>query len=179
MLMLSFLGLYSLESDVYASDHLLINSNSYGVLEFLHAQIGGLKRVGVIVTQGPYGCYSMWGNTTGQVVHPFEMALLNLGAGQVSSFTAESQGLSGGPVTHVFDFPNGWTSLDGVRISNPENSPVAVSVTAIFQDQVINGVWQAIMGLGLFLSGTGILIVGVAVYKNRHKVNSESKQQGI
>lgn len=179
ILMLSFLGLYGLGSDVYASDHLLINSNSYGVLEFPHAQVGGLKQVEVIVTQGPYGCYSMWGNTTGQVMHAFEVALLNLGAGQVSSFTTESQGLSGGPVTHVFDFPNGWTNLDGVRISNPESNPVAVTVTAIFHSQVINGLWQAIMGLGLFLSGTGILIIGVAVYKRRHKLNLESKQQGI
>lgn len=179
MLMLSLLGLYGLESDVYASDHLVIDSNSYGVLEFLHVQVGGLKQVEVIVTQGPYGCYSMWGNTTGQVMHPFEMALLNLEAGQVSSFTTESQGLSGGPVTHVFDFPNVWTNLDGVRISNPANNPVAVTVTAIFHGQVINGLWQATMYLGLFLSGTGILIIGVADYKKHHKLNSESKQQGI
>jgi hypothetical protein len=177
--MLSFLGLYSLESDVHASDHLLIDSNSYGVLDFFHVQIADLKQVEVIVTQGPIGCYSMWGNTTGQVMHPFEVALLNLGAGQVSSFTTDSQGLSGGPVTHVFDFPNGWTNLDGVRIYNPESNPVAVAVTAIFRGQVINGLWQAIMYLGLFLSGTGIVIIGVAVYKRRHKLNSESKQQGI
>jgi hypothetical protein len=178
ILALSFLSLYRLESKIYASDHLLINSNSYQVLPFFHAQTEDLKQVEVVVTQGPFGCYSTWGNTS-WLTHPFEIALLNLGAGQTSSTTTDSTGLSAGPVTHVFDFPNGWTSLDGVRISNPENNPVAVTVTAIFHRQVIDDLWQGILYLGLSLSGIGAAIVGFAVYKVRRDLVPESKPQGI
>jgi len=168
--MMSFFGLYRLDSEMSdRSEYLLIDSNSTGVISLFNVQTADLKQVEVIVTQGPSGYYSVLGNTT-QLLHPFEIVLLNLGAGQVSSFTAGSAGLSAGPVRHVFDFPNGWTSLDGVRISNPENSPVAVAVTVIFHRQVMDSLWQGILYFGLSLAGIGAVIVGFAVHKSRRRL---------
>lgn len=164
---MSFLNLYRLDSELSdKSEYLLINSNSSGVVPFFHVDTGDLKQVEVIVIQGPAGYTSVLGNTT-QLLDPFEITLLSLGVAQIS-FTTDG-GLSAGPVRHVFDFPNEWTSLDGVRISNPENNPVAVAVTVIFHRQVMDTLWQGIMYLGLSLAGIGAITTGFALYKRRRR----------
>jgi hypothetical protein len=169
MFAMSLLGLYRLDSELSdKSEYLLIDSNSNGVVPFFHVQTGDMKQVEVIVIQGPAGYSSVLGNTT-QVLHPFEITLLSLGIAQ-SSFTTDI-GLAAGPVRHIFDFPEGWTSLDGVRISNPENNPVTVTVTIIFHRQVMDTSLQAIMYLGLSLAGIGAIAIGFAVHKSRRRLS--------
>jgi len=134
-----------------------ISSNKHG----FYASVGFVKKVEVVVNNGPWGMPSMWGDCY-WIRHPFGISLLNE---QGSSLTVLTQ--TSPPVTHVFDVPNTWNSLAGVRIDNPETFPVAVEVTVIFHSQIPNLYWQTIFYIGLISTAIGIILTGVAVRKKQ------------
>jgi hypothetical protein len=107
---------------------------------------------------------SMWGDCY-WIQHPFEIALVNGSQFSLLITTVQSP-----PVEYIFDIPNTWNSLGGVRISNPEDNPAAVNVAIIFHSQVANFLWQTTMYLGLTSIIIGAIITAVIVYRRKHSM---------
>jgi hypothetical protein len=160
---LSYPNLYDLKSELMYFDTMPIAAKSSNEHSFL-TSVGYVKKVEVVVYDGPWGMNSMWGNCC-WIRHPFEIALINGSQFSLLITTEQSP-----PVEYIFDIPNTWNSLGGVRISNPEDNPAAVNVAIIFHSQVPNFLWQTTMYLGLTSIIIGAIITAVAVYRRKQTI---------
>lgn len=172
---MSYLNLYHNETEVFSSGALVpINSYSTNDNVFFLGIGEDLKQVEVIVANGPWGYNSLWGNCW-WITHSFQISLL----GPDKQIGATINGSPDGGVTYVFDVPSGWTSLNGVGISNPESTPVVVSVTVVLHRQVTNTVMHQTFYLGILLCAVGGIIGAVSIYARRSKLASDSRQVRI
>jgi len=160
---LAYPNLYGLKSELFDFGIVLIAAKSSSERSFF-TSVGYTKKVEVVVYNGPWGMNSMWGDCY-WIQHPFEIALVNGSQFSLLITTVQSP-----PVEYIFDIPNTWNSLGGVRISNPEDNPAAVNVAIIFHSQVPNFLWQTTMYLGLTSIIIGAIITAVIVYRRKHSM---------
>lgn len=157
LIILSYRNLYSLNGAVFDSttlNPLPITAHSSNVTNFFFSIKPDLKKVGVYVD-----------NVAGEgwINHTFKMSLRN-GYGAEVMITAEAPP-SGG--YYLFDVPNSWNTLGGVRIYNPEDYAVAVNVEFIFYTQIIVNSWFFAMIWGVLVNIGGIVLIGIR-YKKVH-----------
>jgi len=112
-----------------------------------------LKKVEVIVDNGPWLMPSEWGDCK-WITHPFNMSLSS-GQGAYVEITTDTPPR----VDYTFNVPSDWSTLGGVQISNPENQPVAVTVQVIFHKQTINLFWVIATIIGLTVAVIGIILL--------------------
>ena len=117
---------------------------------------GNMKKVEVIVDNGPWGMPSMWGDCV-WIKHSFQMSLLG-GQGEYVEITTDTPPRA----DYTFNVPSSWSTLGGVRISNPENQPVAVTVEVIFHRQTLNSFWETAMIIGLIVALIGLVLIPIS-----------------
>jgi len=163
---LSYPNLYSWNVQSFDSGTLPIAANSSNEHGFYYGGgVGSIvKKVEVVVDNGPWGMHSMWGDCV-WIKHPFQMSLLR-GQGDSIETTTETSPR----VDYTFDVPSSWSTLGGVRISNPENQPVAVTVEVIFHSQILNSSWETAMIMGLIVTVIGIVLIPISIKKGRTSV---------
>jgi hypothetical protein len=113
-----------------------------------------LKKVEVIVDNGPWGMPSAWGDCA-WIEHSFQMSLFGGNGGEYVEITTDTPPR----VDYTFNVPSSWATLGGVRISNPENQPVAVTIKVIFHRQTINFFWATALIIGLVVAWIGIILL--------------------
>jgi hypothetical protein len=154
----SYSNLFSWNVQSFDTGTVPIAANSSNELGFYTGFGSDLKKVEVIVDNGPWHLNSAWGECV-WITRSFDMSLLG---GQGSSGNSVGITTASSPrVDYTFDVPSSWNVLDGVRISNPENQPVSVNVEVIFQRQVLNSSWQTAMIIGLIVAVAGIVFVAL------------------
>jgi hypothetical protein len=176
MILLALPSLYTAESVVYASGEVRMGeySTQSGLLNlddgtntFYRFQgLTDVKQVEVIVSQVDVQYY-MNGtrNPQWQISSPFSIMLTSEKDAHTGLYSIEytipNQGLLAGPVSHVFDFPEQWTSMTSVLISNPDDILTGATITVILHRQVLNTTGQTILiaGISAALTGTAIAII--------------------
>ena len=150
---LSYSNLYSWNVQSFDSGTVTIAANSSNEHGFYTSFGPDLKKVQVSVD-----------NVAGKgwINHPFEMSLLN-GEGDAIMITTEPPPTAG----YIFNVPNLWNSLGGVRVSNPEDYPVTVEVKVVFHSQTLNSSWQTAMIMGLIVAVIGIILMLMSIKKGR------------
>lgn len=154
----SYSSLYSWNVQSFDSGTVPIAANSSNEHGFYTSFGPDLKKVQVSVD-----------NVAGKgwINHPFEMSLLN-GEGDAIMITTGPPPTAG----YIFDAPNSWNSLGGVRISNPEDYSVTVNVEVIFHRQILNSSWQTAMIVGLFIAVAGIALIILSIRKGRTSLST-------
>ena len=161
LVVLSYPNLYSWNVQFFDSTTLLIGANSSNEHSMLIG-VSNVKRVQVIVDNGPWGLPSAWGDCY-WINHPFEISLLNGEGDSVGITTAKAPS-----VDYTFDVPSSWSHLGGIRISNPENQPVAVNIIEIFHNQTLNSSWEMAIVAGLIVILIGIILMVISTKKGRN-----------
>jgi hypothetical protein len=154
--MLSSLNIPSWTVQSFDSGTVPIAPNSSNEHSFYTSFGPDLKKVEVIVDNGPWGMPSMWGDCV-WIKHSFQMSLLG-GQGEYVEITTDTPPR----VDYTFNVPSSWNTLGGVRISNPENQPVAVTVEVIFHRQTINSFWVTATIIGLIVAVIGIILLFIS-----------------
>lgn len=155
LMVLSYLNLYSLNAQFFDSGIVPIASNSSNEHGFLVGIGSDVKKVEVRIGNGPWGLNSMWGDCV-WIKGPFQVSLLSGQIDSVGITTSKSP-----EIDYTFDVPSSWSSLGGIRISNPESQPVSVICDVVFLRQVLNPSWQIAMTMGLIVAvGGAILLLG-------------------
>ena len=146
---LSYSYLYSLKGEIFDSSNvpLQIAALTSNERSFFTSIGSDLKKVSVYVD-----------NVAGEgwINHPFEMSLLN---GKGDSLTMIQTTPTPGGGYYMYDIPSSWSTLGGVRISNPEGYAVTVNVEFFFWRQIINLPWLIAMVTGIILALAGILLI--------------------
>lgn len=169
----SYSSLYSWNVQSFDSGTVPIAPNSSNELQFYTGFGSDLKRVEVIVDNGPWLLNSVWGECV-WITGPFQMSLVG---GQDSSGNSVGITTASSPrVDYTFDVPSSWNVLSGVRISNPQNQPVSVNVVVIFQRQILNSNWQRAMIIGLIVAAAGIVLMIMSIRKSRTSLSRPTKQ---
>jgi hypothetical protein len=161
--MLSYLNAISWTAQSIDSGTVTIAPNSSNEHSFYTSFGPDLKKVEVIVDNGPWGTPSMWGDCV-WIKHSFQISLLG-GQGEYVEITTDTP-----PIVDytfnvsflAFNVPSSW-SPTGVRISNPENQPVAVTVKVIFHRQTVNSFWETAMIIGLIVAVIGIILIPISM----------------
>jgi hypothetical protein len=117
---------------------------------------GSTKKAEVIVDNGPWGMPSMWGDCV-WIKHSFQISLID-GQGEYMEKTTDTPPR----VDYTLNVPGDWNALGGVRISNPENQPVAVTVEVILHTQTVNSFWETAMIIGLIVAVIGIVLIPIS-----------------
>ena len=154
--MLSYLNAISWTVQSFDSGTVPIAPNSSNEHSFYTSFGPDLKKVEVIVDNGPWGMPSMWGDCV-WIKHSFQMSLLG-GQGEYVEITTDTPPR----VDYTFNVPSSWSTLGGVRISNPENQPVAVTVEVIFHRQTLNSFWETAMIIGLIVALIGLVLIPIS-----------------
>lgn len=161
---LSYPNLYSWNVEVFDSGTVPIAANSYNEHGFYTTFGPDLKKVEVIVDNGPWHYNSMWGECV-WITRSFQISLLG-GQGNSGNSVGHTT-LSSPRVDYTFDVPSSWNVLGGVRISNPESEPVSVDVEVIFHRQILNSSGLTAMIVGLLIAVAGIVLVVISLKKGR------------
>jgi hypothetical protein len=161
--MLSYLNYMSWTVQFNAGT-VIIAPNSSNESSFFASIRPDLKKVEFIVANGPWGMRSMWGDCV-WIKHPFQITLIG-GQGAYVEITTDTPPR----VDYTFDVPIGWNTLDRVRISNPENQPVAVIVEVMLHRQTLNPFWETAMIIGLIVAVIGIILLAMSIRKGRTSV---------
>jgi len=152
--MLSSLNIPSWAVQPFDSGTIPIAPNSSNEHSFYTSFGPDLKKVEVIVDNGPWGMPSVWGDCV-WITHSFQMSIFGGNGDEYAEITTDTPPR----VDYTFNVPSSWATLGGVRISNPENQPVAVTVEVIFHKQTINLFWITATIIGLIVAVIGIILL--------------------
>ena len=158
----SYLNLYTWETELHDNACVVIGPHLSNKLSYWH-WIKSTKQVEVYVIHGPIGVDSLWGASSWASLRGTQIELLTDGGLNNISVTSNQDSW----INVVFDVPTTWKTIRGVRVTNPADAPVAVIITALHHNQLLNNtLWRTLI-LGIASVAVGIVLTGYGFRKNR------------